>query len=324
MCILSGSRRAALSTTARRAQHPACRAHAGRWDNMCRGMHIGGFTAGGQGYTGQFFHGASTRCASGRAAHARRSSRRTRTFRSFAAGPHDTRRAALLLPSTSRAWTVGRRWSWSRVAPTPGSACWATRAARAGLSGWSRARRSAAWSTRWRARRRGRRGQPARGHAAGTGSGGGGGAATGWATGGGLNDATREARWPRPCSSRCSSSAAVSVALTRTNRRRRPRAVLLCRCAARRRPRHRRDGARRRLLQAGAAWGAAPSASGTSGLAPAVVPSPLVGGSSCRRSRSAGRSRVGRATQGASWKRAGRGQSGPERPRGSRPRLTGL
>jgi len=117
-------------------------------------------------------------------------------------------------------------------------------------------------------------------YAAGTGSGGDGGAATGWATGTGLKRRYSRSAMAAAVGLSMLLSAAVSVALTR--------AVVVdgleLSCSADALPAAGRAIARavRGVVSSepGSGVGSgAPSASGTSGLAPAVVPSPLVGGS---------------------------------------------
>ena len=253
-------------------------------DNMCEeGMHIGGFyQPGGRGYTGQFFHGVIDEV---RVWQRPRTQQELQAYKDIPlrAKDHMTHGGLLFyFPFDEQGMDSGqemvvvesRAYPWFGLlgnSSGKGRPLWVESGAPLRCMVDSLARPCVEAGV----------GNLREVYAAGTGSGGGGGgAATGWATGTGLKRRYSRSAMAAAVGLSMLLSAAVSVALTR--------AVVVdgleLSCSADALPAAGRAIARavRGVVSSepGSGVGSgAPSASGTSGLAPAVVPSPLVGGS---------------------------------------------
>ena len=249
-------------------------------DNMCEeGMHIGGFyQPGGRGYTGQFFHGVIDEV---RVWQKPRTQEELNMFKDIPLRPKDhmTPHGGLLFyfPFDEQGMDSGqemvvvesRAYPWfGQLGNSSGKGrpLWVESGAPLRCMVDSLARPCVEAGV----------GNLREVYAAGTGSGGSGGAAAGSATGTGLMRRYSRGAMASAVLLSMLLSAAISVALTR--------AVVVdgleLSCSADALPAAGRAIARAvRGVVSSEPRSSAPSASGTSGLAPAVVPSPLVGGS---------------------------------------------
>lgn len=249
-------------------------------DNMCEeGMHIGGFyQPGGRGYTGQFFHGVIDEV---RVWQKPRTQEELKMFKDIPLRPKDhmTPHGGLLFyfPFDEQGMDSGqemvvvesRAYPWfGQLGNSSGKGrpLWVESGAPLRCMVDSLARPCVEAGV----------GNLREVYAAGTGSGGSGGAAAGSATGTGLMRRYSRGAMASAVLLSMLLSAAVSVALTR--------AVVVdgleLSCSADALPAAGRAIARAvRGVVSSEPGSSAPSSSGTSGLAPAVVPSPLVGGS---------------------------------------------
>ena len=249
-------------------------------DNMCEeGMHIGGFyQPGGRGYTGQFFHGVIDEV---RVWQKPRTQEELKMFKDIPLRPKDhmTPHGGLLFyfPFDEQGMDSGqemvvvesRAYPWfGQLGNSSGKGrpLWVESGAPLRCMVDSLARPCVEAGV----------GNLREVYAAGTGSGGSGGAAAGSATGTGLMRRYSRGAMASAVLLSMLLSAAISVALTR--------AVVVdgleLSCSADALPAAGRAIARAvRGVVSSEPGSSAPSSSGTSGLAPAVVPSPLVGGS---------------------------------------------